>query len=137
MTHVLGLKKLEDGDEEATHLWEWFRSESLKLFMKIYDVLGIEFDSFNGEAFYNDKMDEVVQMLEDKHLLQESKGAEIVDLEKYDLNPALIKKTDGATLYITRDLAAAFIDSGHTILCNLCMLLVTSNKIISSNLKQC
>jgi len=100
-------KKLEDGDEEATHLWEWFRSESLKLFMKIYDVLGIEFDSFNGEAFYNDKMDEVVQMLEDKHLLQESKGAEIVDLEKYDLNPALIKKTDGATLYITRDLAAA------------------------------
>ncbi|WP_137597757.1 arginine--tRNA ligase [Paucilactobacillus kaifaensis] len=100
-------KKLEDGDEEATHLWEWFRSESLKLFMKIYDLLGIEFDSFNGEAFYNDKMDEVVKMLEDKNLLQESKGAEIVDLEKYDLNPALIKKTDGATLYITRDLAAA------------------------------
>lgn len=100
-------KKLEDGDEEATHLWEWFRSESLKLFMKIYDLLGIEFDSFNGEAFYNDKMDEVVQMLEDKHLLQASKGAEIVDLEQYDLNPALIKKTDGATLYITRDLAAA------------------------------
>lgn len=100
-------KKLEDGDEEATHLWEWFRSESLKLFMKIYDVLDISFDSYNGEAFYNDKMDEVVQMLEDKHLLKESKGAEIVDLDKYDLNPALIKKTDGATLYITRDLAAA------------------------------
>lgn len=100
-------KRLEDGDAEATHLWEWFRSESLKLFMKIYDLLDIDFDSFNGEAFYNDKMDEVVQMLEDKHLLQESKGAEIIDLEKYDLNPALIKKTDGATLYITRDLAAA------------------------------
>lgn len=100
-------KKLEDGDEEATHLWKWFRSESLKLFMKIYDLLGIDFDSYNGEAFYNDKMDEVVQMLEDKGLLQESKGAEIVDLEKYNLNPALIKKTDGATLYITRDLAAA------------------------------
>lgn len=100
-------KKLEDGDEEATYLWKWFRSESLKLFMKIYDLLGIDFDSYNGEAFYNDKMDEVVQMLEDKGLLQESKGAEIVDLEKYNLNPALIKKTDGATLYITRDLAAA------------------------------
>lgn len=100
-------KKLEDGDEEATHLWQWFRSESLKLFMKIYDLLGIDFDSYNGEAFYNDKMDEVVQMLEDKHLLHESQGAEIVDLEKYNLNPALIKKTDGATLYITRDLAAA------------------------------
>ncbi len=100
-------RKLEDGDEEATYLWKWFRSESLKLFMKIYDLLGIDFDSYNGEAFYNDKMDEVVQMLEDKGLLQESKGAEIVDLEKYNLNPALIKKTDGATLYITRDLAAA------------------------------
>ncbi|KIS02876.1 arginine--tRNA ligase [Paucilactobacillus wasatchensis] len=100
-------KKLEDGDEEATELWKWFRSESLKLFMKIYDLLDIQFDSFNGEAFYNDKMTEVVKMLEDKHLLQESKGAEIVDLDKYDLNPALIKKTDGATLYITRDLAAA------------------------------
>ncbi|MYV16895.1 arginine--tRNA ligase [Furfurilactobacillus milii] len=100
-------KKLEDGDEEATRLWKWFRSESLKSFMRIYDELGVKFDSYNGEAFYNDKMDEVVQILEDKHLLHESKGAEVVDLDKYDLNPALIKKSDGATLYITRDLAAA------------------------------
>ncbi|GAB6091981.1 arginine--tRNA ligase [Furfurilactobacillus curtus] len=100
-------RKLEAGDEEATRLWQWFRSESLKSFMKIYDELGISFDSFNGEAFYNDKMDEVVSILEDKQLLQESKGAEVVDLAKYDLNPALIKKSDGATLYITRDLAAA------------------------------
>lgn len=100
-------RKLEAGDEEATQLWQWFRSESLKSFMKIYDELGIGFDSFNGEAFYNDKMDEVVQILEDKQLLHESKGAEVVDLTKYDLNPALIKKSDGATLYITRDLAAA------------------------------
>lgn len=100
-------KKLEDGDPEAMHLWEWFREESLQLFMKIYDLLDVHFDSFNGEAFYNDKMDEVVELLESKHLLQESKGAEIVDLEKYNLNPALIKKSDGATLYITRDLAAA------------------------------
>ncbi|WP_412988306.1 arginine--tRNA ligase [Pediococcus siamensis] len=100
-------KKLEDGDEEATQLWQWFRSVSLESFKRIYDKLGITFDSYKGEAFYNDKMDEVVQILEDKHLLKESQGAEIVDLDKYNLNPALIKKTDGATLYITRDLAAA------------------------------
>ncbi|BDI01605.1 arginyl-tRNA synthetase [Ligilactobacillus murinus] len=100
-------KRLEDGDEEATRLWKWFREESLKAFTTVYDRLGIEFDSYNGEAFYNDKMDEVVEILEDKGLLKESQGAQIVDLEEYNLNPALIKKTDGATLYITRDLAAA------------------------------
>lgn len=99
-------KKLENGDEEATYLWKWFRSESLKAFMKVYDELGISFDSYNGEAFYNDKMDEVVDLLAQKGLLQESQGAEIVDLGP-DLPPALIKKSDGATLYITRDLAAA------------------------------
>lgn len=99
-------KKLENGDEEATQLWQWFRSESLKSFMKIYDELGITFDSYNGEAFYNDKMDEILDLLEHKGLLQESKGAEIVDLGS-DMPPALIKKSDGATLYITRDLAAA------------------------------
>jgi len=100
-------KKLEDGDEEALHLWEWFRSESLQEFMKIYDMLGITFDSFNGEAFYNDKMDEVVELLDKAGILTQDRGATIVDLEKYNLNPALIKKSDGATLYITRDLAAA------------------------------
>ena len=100
-------KKLEEGDQEANELWKWFREESLKEFMKIYDMLDIDFDSFNGEAFYNDKMDEVVQLLEEKNLLTTDRGATIVDLEKYNLNPALIKKSDGATLYITRDLAAA------------------------------
>lgn len=100
-------KKLEDGDEEALTLWQWFRDESLKEFTDIYDLLEVKFDSFNGEAFYNDKMDEIVTMLEEKHLLKEDKGAEIVDLSAYDLNPALIRKSDGATLYITRDLAAA------------------------------
>lgn len=100
-------KKLEEGDEEATELWQWFRTESLKEFDKIYSMLEVSFDSYNGEAFYNDKMDEIVTMLEEKHLLQENEGAEIVDLSAYDLNPALIKKSDGATLYITRDLAAA------------------------------
>lgn len=100
-------KKLEDGDEEAVALWKWFREESLTEFNHIYKLLGVEFDSYNGEAFYNDKMDEVVNLLEEKHLLTIDNGATIVDLEKYNLNPALIKKSDGATLYITRDLAAA------------------------------
>lgn len=100
-------KKLEEGDAEAVRLWKWFRSESLKEFGKIYAMLGVEFDSDNGEAFYNDKMDAVIELLEEKHLLKEDQGAEIVDLSAYDLNPALIRKTDGATLYITRDLAAA------------------------------
>lgn len=100
-------KRLEDGDEEAIRLWEWFREESLKEFQPVYELLDIQFDSLHGEAFYNDKMDEVITLLEEKHLLVEDKGAEIVDLSSHDLNPALIKKADGATLYITRDLAAA------------------------------
>ena len=100
-------KRLEEGDEEAIQLWQWFRDESMKEFNKIYDLLEVRFDSLNGEAFYNDKMDEIVKLLEEKHLLNEDKGEEIVDLSAYDLNPALIKKSDGATLYITRDLAAA------------------------------
>ncbi|MGT2686766.1 arginine--tRNA ligase [Streptococcus porcinus] len=100
-------KKLEDGDKEAWDLWQWFRDESLVEFNRIYDKLDVTFDYFHGEAFYNDKMDEGIQILEDKHLLKESKGAQIVDLEKYDLPPALIKKSDGATLYITRDMATA------------------------------
>lgn len=101
-------KKLEDGNKEAVSLWEWFREESLKEFNHIYDMLDIQFDAVSGEAFYNDKMDEVVEMLENKNLLKINQKASIVDLDKYNLNPALIKKSDGATLYITRDLAAAF-----------------------------
>lgn len=100
-------RKLENGDEEALSLWKWFRDESLVEFKRIYDKLDVDFDSYNGEAFYNDKMAEVVEILGLKGLLKESQGATIVELEKYDLNPALIKKSDGATLYITRDLAAA------------------------------
>ena len=100
-------KKLEDGDPEATELWQWFRDESLVEFNRIYKLLGVEFDSLNGEAFYNDKMDEAVQILEDKGLLKESKGAIIVELDDVNLPPAMIKKSDGATLYITRDIATA------------------------------
>lgn len=102
-------KKLEDGDEEAHRLWQWFRAESLKEFSEIYDRLDITFDSFNGEAFYNNKMDKVVDLLEEKNLLVESQGAQIVDLSHINpnLTPAMIKRSDGATLYMTRDLAAA------------------------------
>lgn len=99
---------MEAGDEEAISLWQWFRDESLVEFNRLYDELGVSFDSFNGEAFYNDKMDEVVDILTEKGLLEESQGAQVVNLEKYGIeHPALIKKSDGATLYITRDLAAA------------------------------
>ena len=103
----LWFKKLEDGDPEATELWQWFRDESLVEFNRIYELLGVEFDSLNGEAFYNDKMDEAVKILENKGLLKESKGASIVDLDDVNLPPAMIKKSDGATLYITRDIATA------------------------------
>ncbi|MGV3060158.1 arginine--tRNA ligase [Streptococcus hyovaginalis] len=101
-------RKLEAGDEEAVSLWQWFRDESMVEFNRLYKELGVSFDSYNGEAFYNDKMDEIVDLLAEKGLLQESQGAQVVNLEKYGIeHPALIKKSDGATLYITRDLAAA------------------------------
>ncbi|MGG3467355.1 arginine--tRNA ligase [Neobacillus pocheonensis] len=100
-------KKLEDGDEEALALWQWFRDESLKEFSRIYELMNIEFDSYAGEAFYNDKMDRVVQLLEEKKLLVESDQAQVVELFEEQLPPCLIKKSDGATLYATRDLAAA------------------------------
>lgn len=100
-------KKLEDGDAEMIELWTWFKDESLKEFDKVYRMLDISFDAFNGEAFYNDKMQPIIDELEEKHLTIVNEGATIVDLEAENLPPALIKKSDGATLYITRDLAAA------------------------------
>lgn len=100
-------KQLEEQNEEAITLWKWFREESLKEFMKVYDLLGVSFDSFNGEAFYNDKMDRMIELLEQKKLLVESDGADVVELVEKELPPCLIRKSDGATLYATRDLAAA------------------------------
>ncbi len=100
-------RKMELKDPEYLKLWEKIREESLKESMQIYDLLDISFDSFNGEAFYNDKMDGVVKELEDKNLLKEDQGAMIVDLGD-DIAPALIKRSDGGSLYITRDLAAVF-----------------------------
>lgn len=98
-------KSLEEGNQEYYRLWTWFKEESMREFMAMYDLLGVTFDSFHGEAFYNDKMDAVVDELEQKGLLKIDNGATIVELPG-DLPPALIKKSDGATLYITRDLAA-------------------------------
>ena len=100
-------KKLENKDPEATELWQWMRDISLKEFNRVYDLLGIKFDSFAGESFYSDKMPAAVQLIEDKGLLKDSEGAKIVDLEPYGMPPALIMKKDGSTLYITRDIAAA------------------------------
>ncbi len=99
--------KLENGGEEEVALWQWFREESLKEFSRVYKMLGIEFDSYNGESFYSDKMERFVSEMQQKGLLEESEGAQIVRLDDYDMPPALIKKSDGSTLYITRDIAAA------------------------------
>lgn len=106
-------KKLEDSDDEAVELWKWMRDISLEEFNKVYDMLGIEFDSFTGESFYSDKMPKVVEDLQDKSLLVKSEGADIVDLEPYNMPPALIRKSDGSTLYITRDIAAAIYRKEH------------------------
>lgn len=100
-------KKLEDGDEETTKLWKYFRDQSLVEFKRVYDMLGVSFDSYNGEAFYSDKMDEVVNMLRDAGLLTESEGAQVVDLSDMNIPPCIILKSDGATIYATRDIAAA------------------------------
>lgn len=102
----VAFKMLENGDSEALQLWRWFREESIKEFMALYDLLNIHFDSLAGESFYNDKMQQVVEELEGKRLLVESEGADVVELE--NMPPCLIKKKDGATLYATRDLATAF-----------------------------
>ncbi len=100
-------KKLEDGDEYCTELWEKFKSLSLKEFQKVYDLLGSSFDSWNGEAFYTDKMPEVIEKLEQSGKLEESEGAKIVDLEKAGIStPIIIEKSNGSSTYATRDLAA-------------------------------
>ena len=100
-------KKIEEGDKEALEIFQWFKEVTLKDAMKVYDVLDVHFDSYAGESFYADKTGRVVEELEQKGLLKDSDGAKIVDLEEYGMPPCLILKSDGATLYHTRDLAAA------------------------------
>ena len=101
-------KKIEDGDAEALEIFNWFKDLTLKDVGKIYDLLGVKFDSYAGESFYNDKMQPVIDELKEKKLLALSDGAYVVRLDEYDLPPCIILKSDGATLYSTRDLAAAF-----------------------------
>ena len=100
-------KRIEDGDEEALSLFTWFKELTLRDTDRVYKLLGVTFDSYAGESFYNDKMQIVIDTLREKGLLEESKGAMVVNLEPYDMPPCLILKADGATLYATRDLAAA------------------------------
>ena len=99
-------KKLEDGDPYCTELWQRFRKLSLKEFQKVYDLLDVHFDSLNGEAFYSDKMPEIVNILEKTGKLVESEGARVIKLDEYNIPPCIIEKTNGSTTYATRDLAA-------------------------------
>lgn len=98
---------IENGDKEANDLFEWFKSLTLEYVKKIYDRLDVRFDSYAGERFYTDKMAPVIDELKEKGLLKESEGAQIVDLEPYGMPPCLILRSDGASLYATRDIAAA------------------------------
>lgn len=98
--------KMEQGNEEALEIWQWFRDISLKEFMRVYNILGMEFDSFAGESFYRDKTAGVIKRLTDDGLLKESQGAMIVPLDEYDMPPCIVAKKDGSSIYATRDLAA-------------------------------
>ena len=106
-------KKLEDGDQYTTKTWEWIRKISIENYNKTYKLLNSKFDSYNGEAYYNDKMGAVVKELEEKGLLKESQGAKIVDLEEYNMPPCIIITSAGTTIYATRDITA-FIDRVNT-----------------------
>ena len=101
-------KKIEQGDSECVELFKWFKELTLVDVEKVYKELDVHFDSYNGESFYNDKMDGVINELQQKGLLQESEGAKIVNLDEYNMPPCLILRSDGASLYATRDLAAAY-----------------------------
>ena len=105
--------RLEAGEAEEVELWKKFRELSLAEFSRVYDMLGISFDSYAGESFYSDKMPRFIDELQDKGLLVESQGARIVDLEMYDLGAAMITKSDGSSLYVTRDIAAAVYRKEH------------------------
>ena len=100
--------KMEQGDEEALKIWQWFKDISLIEYKRTYDLLGMDFDYYLGESFYRDKTDDVVNRLTSANLLTESEGAKIVNLEDYDMAPCLILKNDGSSIYATRDLAAIF-----------------------------
>lgn len=99
-------KRLEDGEEKEVETWKWIRRISLENYQKTYNLLNSKFDSYNGESYYNDKMDAVVDELREKGLLKESEGAQVVDLSEYDMPPCIIITSAGTTIYATRDLAS-------------------------------
>jgi len=100
-------KRLEENDPEVVKLWQYFKDISLVEFNRVYDMLGVSFDSYAGESFYQDKMDEIVKILDEKGLLTDSDNARVVNLDEENIPPCIIVKSDGATIYATRDLAAA------------------------------
>lgn len=100
--------KMEQGDEEALAIWQWFKDLSMVEYHRVYKLLGVEFDSYNGESFYRDKTQAVVDRIQKANLLKQSEGAYIVDLSEYNMAPCIIQKADGGSIYATRDLAAIF-----------------------------
>ncbi|MCL2571794.1 MAG: arginine--tRNA ligase [Defluviitaleaceae bacterium] len=121
--------KMEKGDEEGLALWRWFISLSLREFDRIYKRLNVEFDLTRGESYYTDKMEAVAKTLADKGLMVESEGAQIVDLEAYGMPPCLILRSDGGTLYPTRDIAAA-LDRYQTFKFDKCLYLTGNEQIL-------
>ena len=101
-------RRMEDGDQDALKIWERFRNLSIEKYKEIYDRLNVHFDVYSGESQYQEKMKEVYSLLEEKKLLEESNGATVVNLQKFKLNVCLVKKKDGSSLYVTRDIAAAW-----------------------------
>lgn len=99
--------RMEKGDPKALELWKWFKDITMEELYRVYDMLGVNFDSYKGESFYEDKMKPVIEELDEKGLLESSEGASIVNLDKYDMPPCMILKKDGSTLYATRDITAA------------------------------
>lgn len=100
-------KKLEEGEEEATRLWSWFKEISFKEFDRVYKLLDIDFDNYNGESYHSEFIPEVIEELKEKNLLVESDGAQIIDLSQFDLPPSIIIKSNGSSAYVTRDIATA------------------------------
>ena len=121
--------KMEQGDEEGLALWKWFVDISMREFERIYDKLGVSFDLYRGESYYSDKMQAVADSLKEKGLLQESQGAQIVDLEEYGMPPCMILRSDGGTLYPTRDVAAA-IDRYETFSFDKCIYVTGNEQIL-------
>lgn len=130
-------RRIELHEPHEWELFQWFKTLTLKDVARVYDLLGVTFDSYNGEAFYEDKMPAVVQELKDKGLTKIDNGMTIVDLSEYDMPPCIILKSDGSTIYATRDIAAAEYRKILTISISHCTLLPISRACISARFSRC